>query len=135
MVDSPEFAFHGPALEGVDRMSIAESSNGVAGPFLLGQFPVFILRGYRLEDIYPPAIACTGPRANFISPWFPCRIGYLQYFPESRFDRISPDVGSSAILFSTAFQTNTSPTDFQAHWRSEERRVGKECRSRWSPYH
>ena len=23
----------------------------------------------------------------------------------------------------------------QAPWRSEERRVGKECRSRWSPYH
>src|SRR5882757_10145384 len=23
----------------------------------------------------------------------------------------------------------------QAHGRSEERRVGKECRSRWSPYH
>ena len=23
----------------------------------------------------------------------------------------------------------------QAHSRSEERRVGKECRSRWSPYH
>ena len=23
----------------------------------------------------------------------------------------------------------------QAKWRSEERRVGKECRSRWSPYH
>src|SRR6516165_2436664 len=22
-----------------------------------------------------------------------------------------------------------------AAWRSEERRVGKECRSRWSPYH
>ena len=22
-----------------------------------------------------------------------------------------------------------------ATWRSEERRVGKECRSRWSPYH
>ena len=22
-----------------------------------------------------------------------------------------------------------------AHARSEERRVGKECRSRWSPYH
>ena len=24
---------------------------------------------------------------------------------------------------------------FQALMRSEERRVGKECRSRWSPYH
>ena len=23
----------------------------------------------------------------------------------------------------------------QGHQRSEERRVGKECRSRWSPYH
>src|SRR5256885_4051045 len=23
----------------------------------------------------------------------------------------------------------------QSEWRSEERRVGKECRSRWSPYH
>ena len=24
---------------------------------------------------------------------------------------------------------------FAVQWRSEERRVGKECRSRWSPYH
>ena len=30
------------------------------------------------------------------------------------------------------------PLDYKnngAHARSEERRVGKECRSRWSPYH
>ena len=26
-------------------------------------------------------------------------------------------------------------TDSNAYFRSEERRVGKECRSRWSPYH
>src|SRR5581483_9715335 len=26
-------------------------------------------------------------------------------------------------------------TDHSQHRRSEERRVGKECRSRWSPYH
>ena len=34
-------------------------------------------------------------------------------------------------------QTNTK-VEFgaSAYWvRSEERRVGKECRSRWSPYH
>ena len=24
---------------------------------------------------------------------------------------------------------------YRNYWRSEERRVGKECRSRWSPYH
>src|SRR2546430_16809589 len=28
-----------------------------------------------------------------------------------------------------------SPDDLRAAGRSEERRVGKECRSRWSPYH
>src|SRR5256885_3290974 len=28
-----------------------------------------------------------------------------------------------------------SPRDMNAAMRSEERRVGKECRSRWSPYH
>src|SRR3989449_6271422 len=29
----------------------------------------------------------------------------------------------------------TADNDFGYDWRSEERRVGKECRSRWSPYH
>ena len=27
------------------------------------------------------------------------------------------------------------PCEYRPHRRSEERRVGKECRSRWSPYH
>ena len=31
--------------------------------------------------------------------------------------------------------TNTNLTILQQAIRSEERRVGKECRSRWSPYH
>src|SRR3712207_8715459 len=30
-------------------------------------------------------------------------------------------------------QTDSNPIEFG--FRSEERRVGKECRSRWSPYH
>ena len=33
----------------------------------------------------------------------------------------------------TPFVSPTSNHDFKS--RSEERRVGKECRSRWSPYH
>ena len=32
-----------------------------------------------------------------------------------------------------SWRTCTAPTS--THRRSEERRVGKECRSRWSPYH
>ena len=30
---------------------------------------------------------------------------------------------------------DSKPEDFRRRSRSEERRVGKECRSRWSPYH
>ena len=36
---------------------------------------------------------------------------------------------AQAIL---SYLNNSDPA---AHQRSEERRVGKECRSRWSPYH
>ena len=32
-------------------------------------------------------------------------------------------------------QVNTLQKEVNALSRSEERRVGKECRSRWSPYH
>src|SRR2546430_13606569 len=47
--------------------------------------------------------------------------------------------------FNRALATGTFPDNLEllgraardavAQWRSEERRVGKECRSRWSPYH
>ena len=38
---------------------------------------------------------------------------------------------------STPYKESTLPTQTKhfCHARSEERRVGKECRSRWSPYH
>ena len=35
-----------------------------------------------------------------------------------------------AVWFAGGSKLNATPTR-----RSEERRVGKECRSRWSPYH
>src|SRR6266581_366986 len=36
---------------------------------------------------------------------------------------------------STSRSRNSPPRRSARWWRSEERRVGKECRSRWSPYH
>ena len=38
---------------------------------------------------------------------------------------------SPEIVQTSTFQFK----DFNHYVRSEERRVGKECRSRWSPYH
>ena len=40
------------------------------------------------------------------------------------------------ILGNVFFGSHKNETDGRIHTtRSEERRVGKECRSRWSPYH
>jgi len=41
----------------------------------------------------------------------------------------SPDAGRPILDRASFFQR------LQDRLRSEERRVGKECRSRWSPYH
>ena len=43
-------------------------------------------------------------------------------------------------ISATRSQLSISDTHYKdgkhsMEWRSEERRVGKECRSRWSPYH
>ena len=47
---------------------------------------------------------------------------------------ISAAIGVFALgLLTTLSEANTDIHDFLD--RSEERRVGKECRSRWSPYH
>ena len=43
--------------------------------------------------------------------------------------------GTTKELFLHRIQENGKSTGYRAAFRSEERRVGKECRSRWSPYH
>ena len=40
-----------------------------------------------------------------------------------------------AILDNDLQEVKNELGDLLLHIRSEERRVGKECRSRWSPYH
>src|SRR6266853_5741105 len=47
---------------------------------------------------------------------------------------ISSHSGSSAPT-TCAWRTRSTITGMPSGRRSEERRVGKECRSRWSPYH
>ncbi len=53
---------------------------------------------------------------------------YIHYsvFANNRFDRDNFKVSFSAVQ---------NITKVISIIRSEERRVGKECRSRWSPYH
>ena len=49
---------------------------------------------------------------------------------------VTIDVSSKSHPFYTGKLRTVASEGNVAHWwRSEERRVGKECRSRWSPYH
>ena len=63
--------------------------------------------------------------------------------PPARFAHLEPGGGDGLVTMSEEGRCSTwrldddmTPTRSWAyHGRSEERRVGKECRSRWSPYH
>ena len=43
-------------------------------------------------------------------------------------------IALTTVLFTSLFTIGAS-INYSFQQRSEERRVGKECRSRWSPYH
>ena len=44
-------------------------------------------------------------------------------------------VDSYLVQFRKELAERRNGVSFSGYSRSEERRVGKECRSRWSPYH
>src|SRR4029434_11313548 len=50
-------------------------------------------------------------------------------------DVCSSDLSKCVLACLHASVHTHTPTHTHTHIRSEERRVGKECRSRWSPYH
>ena len=62
-----------------------------------------------------------------------------QVEPKHLLHRVNgPDIRSYAELYPGIIEgclihPEAAPADWQRDWRSEERRVGKECRSRWAP--
>ena len=55
---------------------------------------------------------------------------------KARFGGYEPDDVRAALqALCTEYEQRLGRAEAQARKRSEERRVGKECRSRWSPYH
>src|SRR5258707_9620273 len=55
--------------------------------------------------------------------------------PHARADRTRVERGGPLRIVLRRERLLGRPVQRIAQWRSEERRVGKECRSRWSPYH
>src|SRR2546425_10504205 len=67
-----------------------------------------------------------------------CEFDYGSHFHIESFEHITPVlcIGLiNVIVDMSSLIIITSPLVFCPRARSEERRVGKECRSRWSPYH
>src|SRR6266545_3195384 len=68
----------------------------------------------------------------------PPRISPLIIIPRNKLDQLIPNHHPSLRINDSALGPSykvSADRRFISHLRSEERRVGKECRSRWSPYH
>ena len=84
----------------------------------------------RMQDVYPsnmPVIDGVVYRIGQIGSFVKIPLGYAQLYG------IVTEVGTTAIPEAIFELAKTEPSLIRS--RSEERRVGKECRSRWSPYH
>src|SRR5688572_32101848 len=66
------------------------------------------------------------PQASSKVTFKPCR---------SRYSALHPPKAPAPTTATRAFLSSTGSAGFPSCPRSEERRVGKECRSRWLPYH
>src|SRR5215469_8582366 len=86
-------------------LSISDTGPGFSGDFFF----------FQAED---------GIRDLYVTGVQTCALPISQDAPDSR--PFQPRTGGQALWEAAA--------DYRV-WRSEERRVGKECRSRWSPYH
>ena len=84
------------------------------------------------NDIDRAMFELVGLRAGFYHPWFNDNCSVL--VPEA-------DIGAGLITYLLKLISGKNvnflePFHIESDYgRSEERRVGKECRSRWSPYH
>jgi len=103
------------AMVAATRPGVAESEIYAAG----------MSEAHRRGVVAPGMLLWSGP--EFIS-WGPPPWAYRPQAPRT--------VARGDVVLAEVFvQFGMKETQHQVAIRSEERRVGKECRSRWSPYH
>src|SRR3712207_9417006 len=90
-----------------------------------------LLTPLRIYQVYPRGFAAADGEGYGNLPAVRSRLPYLR------------DLGVDAVWLSPFYPSPQADAgydvadyrDVDLRFRSEERRVGKECRSRWSPYH
>src|SRR3712207_4329043 len=82
----------------------------------------------------PVRVGILAPRSGVAGTAGECGLRAAQWAAE----RMNRDGGIAGRKVELVVEEETTPKDTIERFRrlrSEERRVGKECRSRWSPYH
>src|SRR2546429_4076778 len=103
----------------------------LAGSGRLGGCFFFFQAEDGIRDVAVTGVqTCALPILYTVIPVYPTRCALLVASIPSA--RLAPMIEPSAP---SAIGCCTSPLSGLPILRSEERRVGKECRSRWSPYH
>src|SRR3712207_2906045 len=100
-----------------------DGENRISGPIKhsLKAHRISHFRSAFCKEIYPKKRPLI-----FLHPAFPTPISTLPCSPQRHPIRPLHSFGATKALLSACRN---------GYFRSEERRVGKECRSRWSPYH
>ena len=98
-----------------------------AGAMGLGQSEVNV--GVTVKEEYDSNLFYdrTDPQHDFITLFLPTLAAKYDFGPEGKHNVWANYLGEFAVFGEYDKQNYGN--------RSEERRVGKECRSRWSPYH
>ena|SRR5256885_13508341 len=99
------------------------------------------MSGDQMEDLHRELDGAIETVKTSFGRSYPLVIGGRDIRATSEFDDRSP-IDTRILLgtFQSASREHVREAIAAARaaypaWRSEERRVGKECRSRWSPYH
>ena len=103
---------------------------------------VFFFNDTATTEIYTLSLHDALPISGFYTALFSLR-QHPTFYTASVFVAAAPLLflltisrcGSAPAFYTAHFSLRQRPAFFFAQFRSEERRVGKECRSRWSPHH
>ena len=86
-----------------------------------------------------PIVVAVAIFLSFFSVWLRAWLAGAPVGPANllamKLRQVPYSVMVDARIRATKAGIQLSMDEIEAQYRSEERRVGKECRSRWSPYH
>src|SRR5258707_9488451 len=115
----------------------ATSAGTTTGPLAMAEI---LTAGTLTEDASTPAVASTTAATTIVTAGFTPPPGSLLVAlvsSDGSAGSTTMAVSGGGLIWSELVKNNAA--DYAGVWiaqvRSEERRVGKECRSRWSPYH